>query len=499
MTFDTATIVFISILVDFALVLILLHTWRTRTTYPGFRTWIAGTACWSVGSTLTLLLFNLQPQFIPKILGNTLIMLHPLLLYVGIQKFYGIRSRWWGTPLNLILVLLFLVNQCYYFYVHEHMGARIIVISLVLTLLFTRVALEPLLYARARSNSMQWLLSLSLLPLIFLLALRFWFFYATGSAPDTVQVNLNEDTLLRWLMIYGIIVELMIAYSYLSLTSGRVEEELQQSEKSYRELSATLQTRVEVETTRRMVQERQLSNHSRLAAMGEMINAIAHQWRQPLATLGMMVQRTYAVGTTQGLTPESLSEFKTSAMRQIHHMSDTIEEFRGFYRPDKQRVLFSPATCVTDSLRLLESHFTSSGIRVDLQVPLGEILLVEGFPNEFKQVILNLLGNARDAILGSRSATGAPAEGWILVLLANGADDNLWIDIRDNGPGIPTSIAPRIFDPYFTTKEESGGSGIGLYMSKMIVNESLGGHLSLLSGEAGATTFRIELPLRRPV
>ena len=493
MTLDTTTIVFISVFVDFSLVLILLHTWRTRSTYPGFTAWMAGTACWSIGSALVLLLFAMQPQFIPKIIGNTLIMLHPLLLYVGIQKFYGIHRKWWGTPLNLILVLLFLINQMYFLYVFDNLRARTFVICLILAILFARVALEPFLYARPRNNSMQWLLSLILLPMITLLLMRAWL-YSSGFDPATVQQILHGESLLRWLMLYGIVVEIVIAYSYLSLTSDRVEEELRRSEDNYRQLSSTLQVRVEEETIRRMIQERQLSNHSRLAALGEMINAIAHQWRQPLATLGMIIQRMHAIGSTQKLTPEILTEFKTNAMRQVHHMSDTIEEFRGFYRPDKQKILFSPATCISDSIRLFESHFTSSGISVEVRCTEEKYQLVNGLPNEFKQVILNLLGNARDAILESRNHTGEPREGRIEVRLSVVADTTLNIDINDNGYGIPDNIVPRIFDPYFTTKEASGGSGIGLYMSKMIVEDSLGGRLGLLGKQSG-TTFRIELPL----
>jgi signal transduction histidine kinase len=276
----------------------------------------------------------------------------------------------------------------------------------------------------------------------------------------------------------------------------QVERKLTESDKQLRELNSSLQVRVEEETKRRLAQERMLANHSRLAAMGEMIGAIAHQWRQPLATLGMIVQRTHAVGTMQGLTPEYLDEFKANAMRQVRYMSDTIEEFRGFYRLEKQKEPFSPYNCIADALRLFEPQFTSSGIRVEITCQAGADRLVSGFPNEFKQVVLNLLGNARDAILDSRNAEGTPESGRIGVEIAIREPSLMHIDVSDNGCGIPAEIAPRIFDPYFTTKEESGGTGIGLYMSRMIVEDSLDGHLSLLENRNGAL-FRIELPLEK--
>ncbi|HEX9078036.1 MAG TPA: histidine kinase N-terminal 7TM domain-containing protein, partial [Desulfuromonadaceae bacterium] len=288
------------------------------------------------------------------------------------------------------------------------------------------------------------------------------------------------------------------------------------SEQHLRELNATLRERVEEESGRRVAQERLLANQARLAAMGEMIGAIAHQWRQPLATLGMVVQRTHAVGTMQGLTGEQLDEFRAAAMRQIRYMSDTIEEFRGFYRPEKEKKRFCPFDCIADCLRLFDPQFTNSGIVVEVRCPHRTAVspdlagtgrsgtqvdvprhdcaggYVYGLPNEFKQVVLNLLGNARDAILASRSAGGGPEEGHIDVTISVGENGGMIIDVSDNGCGIPADIAPRIFDPYFTTKEENGGTGIGLYMSRMIVEDSLGGCLSLVQG-VGGTLFRIEL------
>jgi signal transduction histidine kinase len=231
--------------------------------------------------------------------------------------------------------------------------------------------------------------------------------------------------------------------------------------------------------------------------MGEVVCAIAHQWRQPLATLGMIVQRAHAVGTMQeGLTADYLDEFKANAMRQIRYMSDTIEEFRGFYRPEKEKAPFSPLNCINDSVRLFEPQFTSSNIAVNVDCRGCESKLVDGSSNEFKQVILNLLGNARDAILENRNVKGAPEQGRISVRISVNTKNSISIDVSDNGCGIPPDIAPHILDPYFTTKEKSGGTGLGLYMSRTIVEKSLGGSLRPVQSHEGAT-FRIELPLRK--
>jgi PAS domain S-box-containing protein len=265
------------------------------------------------------------------------------------------------------------------------------------------------------------------------------------------------------------------------------------AEEKLHELNDNLQKQVEKETMRRMAHERLLAEHSRQAAMGNMIGVIAHQWRQPLSTLGMIVQRTHAVGTKKGLIQEELDEFKASAMRQIRYMSDTIEEFRKFYSQEKQKAPFKPYLCVTAAVKLLEPQFSHRNITMEIICPEESQRSINAYQNEFKQVILNLLSNARDAILDRRSTCSEPEMGHILVKMSI-SHGKMMIDIRDNGIGITNDIAGQIFNPYFTTKQEGGGTGIGLYISRLIVEESLKGQISLVPGE-DATTFRIELPL----
>jgi signal transduction histidine kinase len=262
-------------------------------------------------------------------------------------------------------------------------------------------------------------------------------------------------------------------------------------------LNQTLQSRVEEETNRRIDQERLMASNVRHAAMGEMIGAIAHQWRQPLNTLGMIVQRAHAVGTMQGLTLEYLDEFKANAMRQIKHMSGTIEDFRSFYRVEIEKEPFSPSHCIFNAIRLIEPQFTSRGIKIDKHVHDFDSLQSVGFPNEFMQVILNLFSNSRDAILQRRKIDGQPEVGRITINLSVRGSDRIIIHIKDNGCGIPAGLNARIFDPYFTTKEEGEGTGIGLYMSRVIVEDHHDGRIRIAESLDGGTIFIIELPLRK--
>ncbi len=493
MLFHITTLAVVGSLFQLIQALILLHTWRTRTTYAGFGDWFAGTVCWFLGGIFTLFLEKMQPQFIPQVVGLGLLLMMPVFFSEGVRRFHGLPQRWWDLRLSLALVGIALGLQIYFIYAVHDLRSRIIMRNVVMAILFSGIALKPLLYPASRRYSMQWLLSLVIAPLVALFAARAWWYATPIPATFTVARWFQEDILLRWLLLQTIIVQVVTNYSYLAMTSDRVEEELRISEGNLRELSNSLQLRIDEEIAHRLDQERIMAAHARLAAMGEMVGAIAHQWRQPLAALGMMVQRHHASGSLQGVTPETLHDFKIGAMGQIRHMSDTIEEFRGFFRPEKERVSFSPLICINEAVQLFEPQFTSNGIALSVYSDNSCQGMVSGFPNEFKHVILNLVNNARDAIGELRASSGGPDEGLITVEVSS-TPKSMIMEIGDNGAGVPPELVTTLFDPYVTTKAASGGSGIGLYLARMIIGESLGGSITLTPVPGGAR-FRIELPL----
>jgi PAS domain S-box-containing protein len=255
-------------------------------------------------------------------------------------------------------------------------------------------------------------------------------------------------------------------------------------------LNETLQQRVEIETEIRISSERLLLQRSKQADMGEMINAIAHQWRQPLTTVSVIFQNLLAARKMNKLDEKYLEKAATDATAMIGHMSRTIDAFRDYFKPEKSKEIFNAVDKIGDAVGFISSQLKAGGITIELPERTNTECVVNGFPNEFSQALLNLLVNARDAILERRKiSTGAD----VITISAESIDSRTVIEVRDTGCGIPEEAAARIFKPYFTSKDKGEGTGIGLYISRQIIEENMGGKLTFTS-KPGETIFRMELP-----
>jgi signal transduction histidine kinase len=273
--------------------------------------------------------------------------------------------------------------------------------------------------------------------------------------------------------------------------------ERKKAEQALHELNQNLAKRVEEEIERRLKHERLLARHTRLAAIGEMIGAIAHQWRQPLTTLGAIIQGIRMAWEEKCIDNAFLETAESDAQMQLYYMSDTIEGFSNFFNPEKVIERFDIKKKIHEVALLVAPQFTESGVSLEIVDNSGDGTLdIKGYQNEFKQSILNLVSNSLDSIVekrlqGNWPENGADGKGVVVLYLAKKADFVV-IEVWDNGCGIPCEYGDKVFEPYFTSKSAAKGTGIGLYMSKLIIEESMGGRLSYTSGAEG-TVFRIEL------
>jgi len=230
--------------------------------------------------------------------------------------------------------------------------------------------------------------------------------------------------------------------------------------------------------------EKMLLQQNRLAAMGEMINNIAHQWRQPLNVLGLLIQQMQMFYEMGSFSKEYLDDNLAKSMGLINHMSQTIDDFRNFFQPDKEKVQFTIQEVVAKTVALVDDGFKSQQIGIDLQAGANPVVI--GFPNEYCQVLLNILMNARDALSEKR-----PDEAKVTISISKEGERAV-VTVADNAGGISEENLGRIFEPYFTTKGPDKGTGVGLFMSKVIIENNMGGRLTARNTGQGAE-FRIEV------
>jgi polar amino acid transport system substrate-binding protein len=280
-----------------------------------------------------------------------------------------------------------------------------------------------------------------------------------------VQGKIVETYDYRWI-IYGalflLVILLLIVYRQWLLKS----------------INQKLKREIQMKMEENLAQHRMLQEQSKMAALGEMIGVIAHQWRQPLSALSLNIQNLRYDHRDGRMDERYLDEFIRKNKETIRFMNQTIEDFRNFFRENKTRERFSVRKAIESILSMQSLYLDKNDIRVTLE---GEDFQILGYRSEFQQVILTLISNAEDALISHRNEDRE-----IRITL-----EGRRVHVRDNGGGIPEEIRERIFEAYFTTKEHEQGTGIGLYVAREIVVGNLHGTIDVHSGE-GWTEFVLD-------
>jgi len=252
-------------------------------------------------------------------------------------------------------------------------------------------------------------------------------------------------------------------------------------EKYNNELLDTISQLKEKEKT---IQEkdRQLFEQSKRAEMGEMIGNIAHQWRQPLAIINTIVGILQEKNSITTLSQEELKEKLEKMQTRILYMSDTIEDFMNYYSPNKEKSTFKMIDAVTQALEV--AHVNK---QIKLSIDGDKALSLYGLKNEYVQVIVSILSNIHDLVI-EREVQNPKVE---IELYKESSD--VVLSITDNVGGIKDENLSKIFNPYFTTKHQSMGTGLGLYIAKMIVENTMNGSLSV-ENRGNGVTFTIRTP-----
>jgi len=221
-----------------------------------------------------------------------------------------------------------------------------------------------------------------------------------------------------------------------------------------------------------------LFQKTKMADMGEMIGNIAHQWRQPLAVNNTIISILKEKNEREILNSDELSKKLREMENSIQYMSRTIDDFMHFYHPNKEKMTFSLSKIINHAIEITPPMFNKTNIKILFRDT--DTFYVHGYMNEYIQVLISILTNAKDTLVYRKTK-----DAYIQIELFN-INENIVVEISDNAGGIKKDLLHRIFDPYFTTKHKSMGTGLGLYISKMIIEENMHGLLSVENGEQGA-------------
>ncbi len=238
---------------------------------------------------------------------------------------------------------------------------------------------------------------------------------------------------------------------------------------------------VQDEIAKNKIKQKAMLTQARHASLGQMLANIAHQWRQPLTELNLnLYNMKRSVGDL-----DRIDEYYAQSKELIKSMSSTIDDFTNFFTPDREVKTFKVELSINEAVKLLEERLKKSMIDISLELSDAKVV---GVANEVTQVIVNILNNAADAFEHNGVLLRQ------IDILSTEDKENIYIELRDNAGGIDKKNIDRIFEPYFTTKHQKSGTGLGLFMSKMICEQGMDGLIEVKS-KKGTTTFSITLPL----
>lgn len=244
--------------------------------------------------------------------------------------------------------------------------------------------------------------------------------------------------------------------------------------------------------TDRIQQKQFLIQQNKLAEMGDMIAAIAHQWNEPLVELSAQVQDIETSYLLDELKDSDVKEFVNDSMVQIKYMSKTLNDFRNFLKPSTKKQEFAVKKCIDEIIEIIGKQIFYSNIILEINYnQKDEEILIYGYENEFKQVLLNIINNAKNKLIEKNENTNDKGK---IQIDIDKTQKNTKIKITDDGGRIDETIIHSIFEPYFTTKVE--GTGLGLYMAKVIIEDKMNGNISV-NNDNQNVIFTIKLPNQR--
>jgi len=295
--------------------------------------------------------------------------------------------------------------------------------------------------------------------------------------------------------LFSIILSILLINNFKALHND-LEGKVQEKTKELKELNKSLEKRITQVVKNNRKKDMIMFQQARFASLGEMLNNIAHQWRQPLGSISMIVQSFQTKNMLGKLTQDYINEKTEDALLLANNMSNTLDDFKNYFLPDKKKEDFYINDCVKHSFEL--SKYVLEIEKINFEILSTKEIKTHNFYNELSHVFLNLISNSKDALCKNVSKDDR-----MIKVIIREYKENIHINFIDNGGGIPLEIADKIFEPYYTTKYKSAGTGIGLYMSKQIVEKHMDGsiiqknisHKIINDKRYSCSLFTIKIPI----
>jgi signal transduction histidine kinase len=321
----------------------------------------------------------------------------------------------------------------------------------------------------------------------------------SGLYVDDIQKSISEnkrlleekiDKYIRLVVFISILVIVFIGLISFFMSKKITEvfqtyqENVRKKEILLEDINKNLELKVQVAIDEVQKKDRAMLHQSRLARMGIMLSMIAHQWRQPLSEVSGILMELETASKFHKVSDEMIKETVNESNKLIQFMSYTIDDFRNFFKPDKQKVNFYIEDSCYEAISLITASIKNYNITLNKKIICN--CEIYGYKREFAQVLLNLMSNAKDALIQKE------IENPIITLEVDYIDGYSIVTVKDNAGGVEKEYLDLIFEPYFTTKSSLQGTGLGLYMSKMIIEKNMGGELSVENKDDGAV-FKVKI------
>ncbi|MFY9088836.1 sensor histidine kinase [Arcobacter aquimarinus] len=304
-----------------------------------------------------------------------------------------------------------------------------------------------------------------------------------------IEIKTEQDDLFKDFMfaLTLVVIVFMVLFTFLMISIikdviKKYKKQVEYRENELKALNENLFIKVKQGIEEAKQKDRKILEQAKLARIGSMISMIAHQWRQPLSQLSGILMELETTTRFKKVDEKYILNAIEKSDKMIEFMSNTIDDFRNFYKPDKKKEDFLVSNACKKAINIIDATLENLGIELSLNIK--EDKSIYGYPTEFAQVILNIISNAKDVLVeknikNPKIGLNIESKGVLSI-----------ITIKDNAGGIGEKNLELIFDPYYSTKDSSKGTGLGLYISKLIIERNMGGELSVYNDEEGAV-FKI--------